>query len=54
MEANKLYTRKENNLLHKLTQNIKNNPQSICENYGQKEISKFIANMETLKYGILT
>ena len=48
MSINKLYIKKANNLVYKLTQHIKNDPQFICENYGQKEIRKFIDNMESL------
>ena len=44
------YQKKAINLVNKLTQKIKDNPSAICENFGQKEIHKFIDDMGMLTY----
>jgi len=45
MNNYKKYTRKANKLIERLTQKIKDKPEAMCENYGQKEIRKFIDKM---------
>ena len=43
------YTKKAKTLVEKLQASITSGQAKICENYGQKEIRKFIDRMETDK-----
>ena len=54
MNKYNLYQRKARKLVEKLTLAVKNDPSTMCENYGQKEIRKLIEEVEALKYGLLT
>lgn len=46
------YTRKANNIVEKLRNRLINNPNSMCENYGQKEIRPLIDELNTIPSGL--
>lgn len=53
MDNFKKYCRKAEKLVEKLQEKVNKNPSTICENYGQKEIGKFMDGMQSLPYGTL-